>query len=60
VLSQKKTGRQGSFDNDGIFQTENLTRFIQKEKFVTFQKREEKDGAMISYLMSPVPKALLF
>jgi hypothetical protein len=37
-----------------------LLRFIQKEKYVTFQKREEKDGAMISYLMSPVPKALLF
>jgi len=31
-----------------------------KEKHVLFQKREEKDGSIISYFMSPVPKALFF
>jgi len=57
---KKKTGRTGSFDQEGVFQTEVLTRYMLKEKNVMFQKREEKDGSVLSYFISPVPKALFF
>jgi hypothetical protein len=30
------------------------------EKRVLFQKREEKDGSILSFFISPVPKALFF
>jgi hypothetical protein len=60
ALLQKRTGRSGSYDDNGIFQTENLTQHMLAEKRVLFQKREEKDGSILSFFISPVPKALFF
>ena len=60
ALFQKKTGRVNSFDDNGIFANETLTRYVTNEKHVLFQKREEKSGEALSYFISPVPKALFF
>jgi hypothetical protein len=57
---QKKTGRAGSFDESGVYSNEVLTRFLLNEKRVLFQKREEKNGEVLTSFISPVPKALFF
>jgi hypothetical protein len=60
ALMQKKTGRFGSFDENGVYSNEILTRFLLNEKRVLFQKREEKNGEVLTSFISPVPKALFF
>jgi len=57
---QKKSGRAGSFDDNGTYSNEILTRFLLNEKRVLFQKREEKNNEVLSSFISPIPKALFF
>ena len=61
VLLQKKTNRTTIFNESEFFNNFALKKFISKQKYILFNKREEKNQSFIvSYFISPVPKKLFF
>lgn len=61
ALLQKKTNRTTIFNESEFFNNFALKKFISKQKYVLFNKREEKNSSFIvSYFISPVPKKLFF
>ena len=61
VLLQKKVNRNIFINDSEIFNNFAIKKFISKQKYILFNKREEKNASfMVSYFISPVPKKLFF